>query len=178
MSSGLGAPEARVDPRHLPLAPPEIHPAADRGPVVARSVRGVDHLVVLLQRSLRGSQQRPDVVEEVNGEPPLLLLCNRKRYVVHVGSVRPSCRCGVQKGDARQSRATDITSMNWMTREEQWLLDGKHTYLAAADIVGVEALEQHLTTVGVAFVVERREDVVMFSGVWEQPQESFARQAA
>ena len=69
-------------------------------------------------------------------------------------------------------------SMNWMTREEQWLLDGKHTYLASADIVGVEALEQHLTTVGIAFVVERREDVVMFSGVWEQPQESFARQAA
>ena len=58
---------------------------------------------------------------------------------------------------------TDTTTTGWMTREEQWLLDGKHAYLAAADAAGVSAFEQFLESHGVPFLVDRRGDAVVFS---------------
>jgi len=69
----LGAPESRIDPRDLPLAAREVRRGSDLRPVVARGMRGVDQLVVLLGRPLGKPQQRPGVVEEIDGElAPLL----------------------------------------------------------------------------------------------------------
>jgi hypothetical protein len=48
----LGAPERGVDARDLPLAAREVRRGPDLAPVVARRVRGVDQLVVLLGRAL------------------------------------------------------------------------------------------------------------------------------
>jgi hypothetical protein len=50
-----------------------------------------------------------------------------------------------------------------LDREERWLLDGKNVYLAREDAAGVSAFESLLDRHGVPFVVERCEDVVVFS---------------
>ena len=78
-SGGRGrapAPRARARCRR---ARPATHrergsPRADLAPVVAGGVRGVNHLVVLLRRAVRQLDQRPDVVEEIDGELTALLL--------------------------------------------------------------------------------------------------------
>ncbi len=67
----LRPPEHRVDARALPLAAREVDRFADERPVVARGVRGVQHLVVLAARPRRACEQRPDVVEEVDCDLPL-----------------------------------------------------------------------------------------------------------
>ncbi len=47
----------------------------------------MDHLVVLLRRALRQLDQRPHVVEEIDGELPALLLRERSALVVVVAHV-------------------------------------------------------------------------------------------
>ena len=63
----LGPAEDRVDAGTPPLPAREVHRLPDVAPVVARGVGGVQHLVVLHRRSLGRLEQRPDVVEEVDG---------------------------------------------------------------------------------------------------------------
>ena len=53
--------------------------------------------------------------------------------------------------------------MTWLDREQSWLLDGKHVYLACDDVDGLSTFEHFLDGNGVPFVVDQREDVVVFS---------------
>jgi hypothetical protein len=53
--------------------------------------------------------------------------------------------------------------MTWLDREERWLLDGKNVYLACDDAIGAEAFERLLDGHGVPFVIDRRDDVLVFS---------------
>lgn len=66
-------------------------------------------------------------------------------------------------GDASHPEITDISAMTWLDREERWLLDGKNVYLARKDAVGVSALERRLDAHGVPFVIDRRDDAIVFS---------------
>ena len=74
VEGGLRASEHGVDARDLPLAATEVRACADLAPVVPGAMRGVNHLVVLLGRSVRQLDQRPDVVEEIDGQLTALLL--------------------------------------------------------------------------------------------------------
>ena len=50
---GLGAAEDGVNARAEPLASSEVDRTSHVAPVISRSVRGVEHLVVLLRPSFR-----------------------------------------------------------------------------------------------------------------------------
>ena len=71
--------------------------------------------------------------------------------------------CVDRMGDASHPEITDISAMTWLDREERWLLDGKNVYLAREDAAGVSALERRLDAHGVPFVIERRDDAIVFS---------------
>src|SRR6476469_7872294 len=66
----LTAAEHAVDARHLPLAAREVDRPTHLAPVVPRGVGGVDHLGVLLTRTVGHLHQRPHVVEEVDRQLP------------------------------------------------------------------------------------------------------------
>ena len=68
----FSATEHGVDARDLPLATREVARLADLAPVMTRGVDGVQKLVVLLPRALGALEQRPDVVEEVDAELPVV----------------------------------------------------------------------------------------------------------
>ena len=77
----------------------------------------------------------------------------------------------------RQRDATpDVPS--WMAREEQWLLSGKHAYLAAEDATAIQEFQQFLTERGVRFVVVRQQGAVVFSQERNPMHRSLAGQAA
>ena len=77
----------------------------------------------------------------------------------------------------RQRDATpDVPS--WMAREEQWLLSGKHAYLAAEDATAIQEFQQFLTERGVRFVVVRQQGAVVFSQERNPMRRSLAGQAA
>ena len=60
----LGPAQDAVHPRHLPLPARQVDRLADLAPVVARRVRRVEHLVVLLRRPVGVLEERPRVVEQ------------------------------------------------------------------------------------------------------------------
>ena len=64
----LAPAEHGVDAGDLPLPASEMARLADLAPVVSRSVRCVQHRVVLCAGSLGLLEQRPDLVEEVDAE--------------------------------------------------------------------------------------------------------------
>ncbi len=84
----------------------------------------------------------------------------------------------IQKPAERRPQPTDTGGVSWMNREQQWLLDGKHAYFATTDTTGVEAFGRFLESRGVPFVVDRRDDAVVFSQRRRLIHSSVARQGA
>ena len=68
-----------------------------------------------------------------------------------------------RKGDASGSAFTDISHMTWLDREHSWLVGGKNVYLARADTVGIDAFTTFLDRQGADYVIDVRDDVVVFS---------------
>ena len=150
-SAGSGPAQDRVDAGALPLPAGEVHRLPDLAPMVARGVGGVQHLVVLHRRSVGRLEQRPDVIEQVDGDLSLGDRVQRRRrrdgclghdrFLVVDGSVQPMdlpLSPGQERGQPRSMGDEQALSLHGVGADHGTDLGQREVQLAkASDQSGV-----------------------------------------